>query len=214
MKSYPVQVIFREYFEGIVAAIFLAVFLRVFVLSILYIPASNMEPVLERGDFVLGWKLAYGFPLPLSGGERMNQKMPQRGDLVSFRFPGDQEQMVIRRVVAVPGDKVFIKEGRLNINGQEAEYKADEYSTAERLPGEKEYHGLKGSLSGNFKAMTIPQGQFFVLSDNRGRQDDSRSWGLVPLQNMESLVMLIWLSLDSTESDMTLRRQRMFQRVY
>ena len=92
MKSYPVQVIFREYLEGIIAAVFLAAFLRIFVFNVLYIPTDNMKPGLEKGDFVLGWKLAYGFQLPLAGGDRLNQKIPSRGDVVAFRFPGDEEQ--------------------------------------------------------------------------------------------------------------------------
>ena len=214
MKSYPVQVIFREYFEGIVAAVFLAVFLRIFVLSVLYVPATNMEPGLGRGDFVLGWRLAYGFPLPLSAGDRLNQKMPLRGELVSFRFPGDQEQIIIRRIVGIPGDKVSIEEGKLILNGKAAEYQDTSDGINEKLPDEGRYHRLKSPLEGEFKTIAVPKGHFFVLSDNRSKLDDSRSWGLVPLANIESRIWWVWLSVDSSGSNMGLRWPRMFKTIY
>lgn len=212
-SSYPVQVIFREYFEGIIAAIFLAAFLRFFVLSVMYIPTSNMQPNLERGDFVLGWRLSYGFPLPLTAGERLNQKLPKRGDIVSFRFPGDEDQLIIRRVVGLPGDKIAIKDGRLMINMEEVEYIEDENEIVEKLPEEKGHHALKLPLKGKMKMKTIPEGKFFVLSDHRSLGDDSKSWGLVPLENIESKIFLVWLSVDNFEQEMKLRWSRMFEWV-
>ena len=212
-SSYPVQVIFREYFEGILAAIFLAAFLRFFVLSIMYIPTSNMQPTMERGDFIIGWRLAYGFPLPLTAGQRLNQKLPRRGDIISFRFPGDEDQLIVRRVVAVPGDKIAIKEGHLVINGQEVEYIEDESEIVEKLPQEKGFHSLKKPLKGKMKQITIPEGKFFVLSDNRSMGDDSKTWGLIPLENVESKIFWIWLSVDSFEQELKLRWSRMFQWV-
>lgn len=213
MKSYPVQVIFREYLEGIIAAVFLAVFLRIFVLNVLYIPTDNMEPGLERGDFVLGWKLAYGFPLPLANGERLNQKNPSRGDVVAFRFPGDEEQLIIRRIAALPGDKVLMENGKLSVNGIAAEYKQDSIGLTEKLPDEGQFHDLKSPRAGDFKESVVPDGQFFVLSDYRSKFDDSRSWGFVPLKNIESRILWTWLSVDNSEEGLTFRWPRMFQWV-
>lgn len=215
MKVYPAQVLFREYFEGILAAIFLALFLRFFVLSVLYIPTDNMEPTLQRGDFVLGWRLVYGFPLPLMKGERLNAKNPARGDLVSFRFPGDEEQLIIRRVVALGGDKVEVLNGRLLVNGVEAPLvNGASGQILESAYGSDETYSILPSDRGDLAAMQIPDGHVFVLSDNRGRTDDSRDWGTVPVNNIESRLGFIWLSVRSDDGGLNLLWSRVFNFVH
>lgn len=217
MKSYPIQVLFRESFEGIVAAIFLALFLRFFVLSILYMPSQNMEPNLQKGDFVIGWRLAYGFPLPLMQGERLNFKAPKRGDLVSFRFPGDQEQIVIRRVVALAGDKLKIEKGVLFVNGE----KISEANPEENLKQinesftKTESYPIRHNPNTNLKELEVPEKQIFVLSDNRLKTDDSRDWGFVPMNHIESRLGFIWLSLKSeSQDDLSINWDRIFHWVH
>lgn len=211
MKTYPIQVLFREYFEGILAAVFLALFLRFFVLSVLYIPSDSMEPNLQRGDFVIGWRLSYGFPLPLMKGERLNFKVPARGDIISFRFPGDEEQMIIRRVIGLPGDKVAIKEGILILNDQPVvpSLKSEEI-WQERLLAQKESHSIIKANRFNMEEFIVPEGQVFVLSDHRKRGDDSRDWGGVPFNHIESRLGFIWLSVSNQESGVQVRWPRMF----
>lgn len=211
MKKYPLQVIFREYFEGILAAVFLALFLRLFVVSILYMPTGSMQPNLYKGDFIIGWKLAYGFPLPLMGGDRLNSKLPSRGQLVSFRFPGDIEQMVVRRVIGLPGDRISVEEGRLIVNGRPLEYiESEDGETLERWPEENLSYAITGTWKGKMEAVDVPDDAFFVLSDQRSHLDDSRTWGVVPLRNLDSLVKVIWLSVDNSQRELTLRWPRMF----
>ena len=203
--KYPIQVLFREYFEGILAAIFLALFLRFFVLNILYIPTDNMEPTLKRGDFVLGFRLSYGFPLPLMKGERLNLKVPFRGDLISFRFPGDEEQILIRRVVGLPGDLVKIEGGAIFINGEMVPSESlSEGIKSENLPTSRGPHQTLENEMVQLSELTVPRGQLFVLSDNRLRKDDSRDWGFVPLRNVESRICLIWLSVDNSEEGVSI----------
>jgi signal peptidase I len=211
--KYPIQVLFREYFEGLLAALFLALFLRFFVLTVLYIPTDNMNPSLQRGDFVLGWRLSYGFPLPLMQGERLNLKVPQRGDLISFRFPGDEEQTIIRRVVGLPGERLQLVEGQVWIDGKALSHKSTYGGTQEvAKPGHSQYgivHNPKMSLA----EMEIPEGSLFVLADNRFRADDSRDWGVVPVKNVESEIALIWLSVANESEGLRLNWERLFQWV-
>ena len=209
--KYPIQVLFREYFEGILAAIFLALFLRFFVLNILYIPSENMKPNLERGDFVLGWRLSYGFPLPLMRGERLNFKAPVRGDLIAFRFPGDEEQIIIRRVIGVPGDTVVINSGVVAVNGQLLEQSSGESGIAFERPfqGEGGYT-IKASSHSSMKEVKVPKGKIFVLSDNRLPTDDSRDWGFVPFKNVESRIALVWLSIQNNEDGLSFNWPRIF----
>lgn len=210
--KYPIQVLFREYFEGILAAIFLALFLRFFVLNVLFIPTENMAPNLVRGDFVLGWRLSYGFPLPLMKGERLNFKVPHRGDLIAFRFPGDDEQIIIRRVIALPGDTVEVRDGRILVNNKELQYGSlgeDQWTeTSENVS-----YSIMGNPRLTLDLVTVPEEGLFVLSDNRHRGDDSRDWGFVPFKNVESKIALIWLSVDNREQGFKVLWPRIFSRV-
>ena len=208
----PVQVIFREYFEGILAAVFLAIFLRIFVFAILYIPGVNMSPGLLQGDFVFGWKLAYGLPVPLKEGKRLNPKSPRRGDIVSLRFPGDEEQILIRRIVALPGEKIKIEKGRLSVNGAPTEYHDQEDGQREEKWQTTGYPILPDD--GNEMAeLTVPADSYFVLADNRSQGDDSRSWGVVPLKYIESRIAFIWLSIDSEQGQFRIRWPRIFKKI-
>ncbi len=212
--KYPIQVLFREYFEGILAAVFLALFLRFFVISILYVPTDNMEPNLKKGDFVVGWRLSYGFPLPLMRGERLNAKIPQTGDLISFRFPGDENQIIIRRVVGLPGDRVKIEEGRVFVNGAALVISDPTNQVIEGSSDQNYEYPIVFNSQVEFKEMQIPKDRLFVLADNRFRADDSRDWGLVPLKNVESEISFIWLSMDNSSSGLRILWDRMFQWVH
>ncbi len=212
--KYPIQVLFREYFEGILAAVFLALFLRFFVLNVLYIPTDNMTPNLVKGDFVLGWRLSYGFPLPLMKGERLNLKVPEYGDLVAFRFPGDEEQIIIRRVVGLPGDQVEIKKGQIHLNEIPLDQKVNESGEVlETSSNPKKSYSITPSPEAAMDRVTVPEGALFVLSDNRMRTDDSRDWGFVPLLNIESEILLIWLSVDNSSEGLKLHWPRIFNQV-
>ncbi len=212
--KYPIQVLFREYFEGILAAVFLALFLRFFVLNILYIPTDNMEPNLIRGDFVMGWRLSYGFPLPLMKGERLNFKVPKRGDVIAFRFPGDEEQLLIRRVIALPGETVEIREGRVIVNNKEFGYTgvSEAQWTESGFEGKVKYP-ITPNPRLSMEIVTVPKGSLFVLSDNRTRGDDSRDWGMVPVKHVESEIALIWLSIDNREQGFKVLWPRIFSSV-
>ena len=212
-QKIPVQVIFREYLEGILAAVFLALFLRFFVFSVLYIPSGNMETGLLQGDFIIGWKLVYGFPIPLQGGERLNPKPPQRGDVVAFRFPGDEEQILVRRVIALPGDKIRISEGQIEINGQSARYSEEYGQFFESWDGDQKKYPIKGPLQGDMKVLEVPPDHVFVMTDSRTRMDDSRSWGAVPFKNLESRMQYIWLSVNHSEGGLKIRWDRLFKSI-
>lgn len=212
--KYPIQVLFREYFEGILAAVFLALFLRVFVVNILYVPTENMKPGLIRGDFVIGWRLSYGFPLPLMKGERLNFKPPQAGDLISFRFPGDEEQIIIRRVIGLPGDRVKISKGEVFINDQPLPTEASpKGGVIEQAAQSGQPYSIVPNDAAEMAEIQVPEDGLFVLSDNRLRTDDSRDWGMVPLNNIESEVWLIWLSIDNSQEGVKVLWPRLFQQT-
>jgi signal peptidase I len=109
----------REYTESLIVAICLALVLRFFVISAYKIPTGSMLPTLKVGDFIFAYKLPYGFPVPFSNGQRWGSTLPQRGDVVVFRYPGNENVNYVKRVVGLPGDQIAIKNKKLVIKGIE-----------------------------------------------------------------------------------------------
>lgn len=112
-----------------------------------HVPSSSMEPTINTGDKLIGFRLAYLF------------KEPERGDVVIFRYPDDESQIFIKRVIGLPGDKVEIADGKLIING---EVMVEDY--------------VKEPMTGNFGPYEVPEGYYFMLGDNRNISQDSRYW--------------------------------------
>jgi signal peptidase I len=131
---------------------------RPFVLEAFYIPSESMVPTLEVGDRVFVNKFVYRF------GE------PQRGDIVVFKSVEGGEEELIKRIVALPGDKIAVQDGVLFVNGE---------------PQEEPYLNAQFSDSEHFGPTTVSGGEVFVMGDNRDNSRDSRFFGPVPIENIE-----------------------------
>jgi signal peptidase I len=111
----------RDYLENILIAVFLALVVRTFVLTGYKVPTSSMAPTLLPGDFIFSYRLPYGVKIPLT-----NQKIainpPKRGDVVVFTYPDQPRVNYVKRVVALPGDRVQIENGELILNGEKFLY--------------------------------------------------------------------------------------------
>jgi signal peptidase I len=179
-----------------------------------YVPSGSMEPTLQIGDELLATKYPYGYSsasLPifvtLPETERVLGALPQRGDVVVFRWPGDRSQIWVKRVVGLPGDRIAMHEGRLWINGAPVGLKADGSGQAEAedgssqpvarfietLPGDREHTIFKRDTFGMFDTMqeiTLPPDRLFVMGDNRDNSADSRvpldagGVGLLPVSDL------------------------------
>lgn len=167
-----------------------------------YVPSGSMEPTLQIGDELLATKFPYGYSaasLPLSVGlpdtQRILGALPQRGDIVVFRWPGDRRQIWVKRVVGLPGDRIAVRAGRLWINGVQVGLTPDGVGRAEfedgsqqpvprfieTLPGNRAHTILKHEEPGlfdNVPEVTVPPDHLFVMGDNRDNSADSR----VPLE--------------------------------
>ncbi len=226
----------REYTESLIVAIVLALILRFFVISAYKIPTGSMLPTLKVGDFIFAYKLPYGFPIPFSGGERWSAALPQRGDVVVFRYPGNENVNYVKRVVGLPGDRIAIKNKRLLVNDVEADYRPLPDAIIRDVPSSDYYSASTETIHSSsaetshvvmnnhadqadfFGPVVVPPGQIFVLGDNRDSSDDSRYWGTVPLSHLEGRVVLVWLSLDwmnpwGGERFPRLRWDRVFKKV-
>ncbi|HVX99961.1 MAG TPA: signal peptidase I [Pseudorhodoplanes sp.] len=158
-----------------------------------YVPSGSMEPTLLIGDELIATKYPYGYSsasLPVSlvlpQTKRFFGSLPERGDVVVFRYPGDRTQVWVKRVIGLPGDVVELREGRTFINGVELPLRADGQGTTEgvaarrfieTLPGGREHWIFKtdaANMFDNMKPVQVPADHVFVLGDNRDHSADSR----------------------------------------
>ena len=186
--------------------VFLIIFLlRSFLAEPFRIPSSSMEPTLEEGDFILVNKFAYGVRLPVAGTTVVDVGLPQRGDVVVFRYPQDPRQDYIKRVVGVPGDEIAYYQKRLYVNGEIVEERpAGEHVTENGLNADTYEELLDGEWHSILKmperrdpregAIVVPPGKYFVMGDNRDNSNDSRSWGFVPEENLVGEAFFIWMN--------------------
>lgn len=182
------------------------------------IPSGSMIPTLEVGDFILVNKFAYGLRMPVFHTKLVDIGEPARGDVVVFRYPRDPSKDFIKRVIGLPGDEIAYRGKVLYINGvrQDLDPRGLYSSTDPRYQYATEYveqlgdvqHGVlinprRTSRGWRFR---VPEGEYFVMGDNRDGSDDSRSWGTVPARNLVGKAKLIWMSWDSRANRPVLSR--------
>lgn len=205
--------LFRDSFENILLAIFLALFIRSYILTGYKVPTSTMLPTLKPGDFIFAFKPPAGFKVPLSS-TKIGGSLPARGQLIVFTFSDQPQTSYVKRVIGLPGDKVQMISGELIINDKKLDYTPEgperlnqlglaqdlinQYNIWQEGNGVKSYSIIrkKDDAQEGFGPITVPENEVFVLGDHREASDDSRYWGTVPLQRIEGRVVLIWLSVD------------------
>jgi signal peptidase I len=185
-------------------------FLRTAVADWNPVPSGSMRPTILEGDVVLVNRLAYDFKLPFTDTILAHLGEPQRGDIVTFSSPGDGTRL-IKRLVALPGDTVELRDNALVINGEEAAYAAFDPATPSRdtrgLVEQRETESIAGSartiqwLPGiasrsTFGPLTVPPNQYLMLGDNRDNSEDSRYIGLVPRELLIARAERILVSAD------------------
>ena len=172
------------------------------------IPTGSMEESLLIGDHVLVDKLAYAPPGAVSRFLLPYQDV-ERGDIVVFRYPVDLDQIFVKRIVGVPGDRLRIVDKRLWINGSPvtepyASFKTDTIEAyRDNFPSsaypEHIYEPAVRMLREHVTAgeLHVPEGSYFAMGDNRDRSLDSRYWGFVPRDHIVGKPLLIWWSYDA-----------------
>lgn len=184
----------RENIEAIIIAVLLALFIRTFVVQAFKIPSGSMMDTLLVGDHILVSKFTYGVKLPFTDGYTMIPfKEPVKGDIVVFKYPEDPDKDFIKRVVAVGGDTVEIKDKKLYVNDllQDKEPYAV-YKDPSVIPG-------TFTTRDNMPLTKVPENSLFVMGDNRDNSHDSRFWGFVDLKAVKGKAFLIYWSWNSDE---------------
>jgi len=188
----------RAYARALVLALFTVLMLRGCVVQGVRVHAGSMLPALLMGDFVLVSPLFYGIRLPL-GGWLWRYAEPRPGDVVVFSYPDEPEQDYVKRVVAVAGDVVEIRDRRLLVGGDLAEPGGVYFADSER--------GVQSrGARDNFGPYRVPPGYVFVLGDNRDRSVDSRSHGPAALAGIKGKAFFIYWSQDDFDGSVRWER--------
>jgi signal peptidase I len=218
---------FGETMRVVINALLIALVIRTFLFQPFNIPSGSMKSTLLVGDYLFVSKFSYGYSqysipgsLPLFSG-RIFGSEPARGDVVVFRLPKDDSTDYIKRVIGLPGDRVQMKDGQLHINekpvqrdrlpdyvgedpcGSDATARVKQWK--ETLPNGVSYNTLDcvdNAFYDNTQVFTVPDGNFFMMGDNRDNSTDSRvqsQVGYVPLQNVVGRAQMIFFSIAEGE---------------
>lgn len=207
----------REYAESILVAVAVAMALRAFVVEAFKIPSGSMIPTLQVGDHIFVNKFTYGPAIPWTHKRLWSRMPPERGDIIVFAYPEHPEQDFIKRVIAIPGDKLEARGGHPIINGWEVpSCYAGVYSYVDGGDGGKHEGELYVEFLADEAYLTLYdrqsltsdyQGPFFVkpnevwvMGDNRNNSHDSRMWwggqgGGVPYENIKGRALFVWLTV-------------------
>lgn len=191
--------VFLEYLQAIVIALVLALFIRTFIVQAFKIPSGSMLPTLQIGDHLLVNKFIYGVKVPFSGQVLIPIKNPVPGDIIVFKFPKNPKLDYIKRVIAVAGDTVKIRNKKIFVNGQPLADKHGVYTDPRILPGDV-------SPRDNFGPVKVPRHHVFVMGDNRDNSYDGRFWGFVDLNAVRGKAFIIYWSWDVRKPLLSLER--------
>ncbi|MEM7561821.1 MAG: signal peptidase I [Pseudomonadota bacterium] len=212
-----------EYAKAFFPVLFAVLLLRAFLFEPFRIPSGSMMPSLLVGDFIVVNKFSYGFRAPVWHTRITEGDRPAKGDVIVFRYPEDETQDYIKRVIGLPGDEISYYNRRVLVNGVPLEIESDRV-----YQGLAELNGMVGgggcdnrgaqcevfvehqgdasynimvnpnaySIGGKF---SVPADHYFVMGDNRDHSNDSRIWGFVPEENLVGKATRVWLHWDFRE---------------
>ena len=213
----PVSLDYAKSFFPVLLIVFL---LRGFVVEPFRIPSGSMLPTLEIGDFILVNKFSYGVRLPILHTKVLDVNEPKRGDVVVFRWPGDNETSYIKRLIGLPGDKIEYREKHLYINGIQVDSHyvggydgendtnndyllfndtvntGDQSSQKAAFSRILKYKSYRGGVP---ESWVVPEGKYFMMGDNRDNSSDSREWGFLPEENIVGKAFFVWFHWDTSK---------------
>ena len=205
----PTVVEYAKAFFPIVLAVLV---IRSFIVEPFRIPSGSMLPTLHIGDFILVNKFAYGVRLPVTHTKILETGNPERGDVMVFRYPKNPTVDYIKRVIGLPGDTIGYFDKTVYLNGKPVTMTpaTRDGSLKQSVPeivtlyreqlgdvAHDVFHDPRGRQME--KEFIVPDGEYFMMGDNRDHSNDSRYWGTVPEANLVGKAFRIWMSWDSQD---------------
>ena len=185
--------VLREYFESIVIAVILALYVRTWAVQAFKIPTGSMENNLLIGDHLLVNKFVYA--PTISGAEDLLLPIDpiRRGDVLVFKYPEDPERDFIKRVIGLPGETLELKEKRVYVNGTPLDEPYVHFlfpvDATSGDPGEGTF-----DVRRSYGPVTVPEGHYFMMGDNRDNSQDSRYWGFMPREYVKGRALFVYFS--------------------
>ena len=217
-----VKTFWREWGWILTAAILLTAAFRSAIADWNDVPSGSMEPTILIGDRLLVNKLAYDLKIPFTTRHLAHWNDPMRGDIVVFFSPENGKRLV-KRVIGIPADEIALRDNHILLNGAQVQYDPLAYDVFAQLSAEKQRQHLffwehlfvtphpvmfnpsRPSMT-SFAPILVPNGQYFVMGDNRDNSNDSRFWGAVPEANLVGRAFFIWMSWDSGKPGIAFNR--------
>jgi signal peptidase I len=190
----------REYFESIVIAVILALFIRTFVVQAFKIPTGSMEQNLLIGDHLLVNKFVFGPTRTALERAVLPVGTIKRGDVIVFKYPEEPDRDFIKRVIGLPGETLEVREKKVYINGKPLD---EPYVHFLQPPsGVSELSEVTSfDVRERYGPVTVPQNQYFMMGDNRDNSQDSRYWGFLPRELVKGRAVVIYWSYEAGRED-------------
>ena len=209
-----------EYARSFFPVILIVLILRSFLVEPFRIPSGSMIPTLLVGVFILVNKFSYGIRVPVVNAKILDIGLPERGDVVVFRYPKDPSVDYIKRVIGLPGDRITYRNKTLFVNGERVPNENlgpyISHSSGLPIPGTTVYREnideiehrimLEANKPVINAEMVVPEGHYFVMGDNRDNSNDSRFWGTVPEENLVGKAFMIWMNWNFDEGGISWKR--------
>lgn len=200
----------RENIEAIIIAVIIALFIRAFVIQAFKIPSGSMEDTLLVGDHLLVNKFIYGVKVPFTDTKIFEFKEPKVDDIIVFKYPENEKIDYIKRVVAVAGDTVEVRNKQLYVNGKPVDkpftvnkdnrifyddrgypvFSPTDPASFFRYPDQK----AEITRRDNMPPVLVPENTVFAMGDNRDFSADSRFWGFVEIRKIKGKALIIYWS--------------------
>jgi len=197
-----------EYCRSFFPVLLFVLVVRSFVFEPFRIPSGSMMPTLLKGDFIFVKKYSYGLKLPVLETKILETGEPERGDVVVFRLPSEPTVNYIKRVVGLPGDRITYNGHRLSVNGEAVDLERNEDTPehggmaqfTETLDG-REHEILIANAGYTLRdgVYQVPEGEYFMMGDNRDNSRDSRFIGAIPEEYLVGEAVRVWMHMDGLE---------------
>ncbi|MDP9324066.1 MAG: signal peptidase I [Acidobacteriota bacterium] len=187
----------REYTESIVIAVILALFVRTWIVQAFKIPTGSMENNLLIGDHLLVNKFIFGPTATSIGRTLLPVRDIRRGDVIVFKYPDEPERDFIKRVIGLPGETLELRAKKVYIDGQPL----DEPYVHFLEPASDSQETTSFDVRERYGPVRVPEGQYFVMGDNRDNSQDSRYWGFLPRNYVKGRALMIYWSYESGRED-------------
>ncbi len=217
--------LYSEYARSFFPVLLLVFSLRSFAYEPFRIPSGSLKPTLLVGDFILVNKYAYGIRLPVLHTKLVSLSEPKRGDIVVFREPGLESRDLIKRVIGLPGDHISYTDKILSINGETipqsfVKFDTDQNDATASWQVSQKHEDLLGIKHDIYQIpaandddfdTVVPDGEYFMMGDNRDDSADSRAWGFLPEKNIIGKATHVIVSFDSLHHPV--RWMRTFEKI-